>query len=159
MKLKLTFLTIGILICQLSTAQNNYKTALGLRAVPGAGFTVKHNLNSKASIEGILGTRWRGVHLTGLYQVNYPVFTEPGFRFYMGAGAHIGFWNGRYNPWWDEKDESHAVFGIDGQIGLEYTFNEIPLNLSVDWKPAINLVGSSNFWGDEFGLSIRYAIK
>jgi hypothetical protein len=77
----------------------------------------------------------------------------------MGAGAHIGFWNGRYNPWWDEKVESHAVFGIDGQIGLEYTFNEIPLNLSVDWKPAINLVGSSNFWGDEFGLSIRYAIK
>lgn len=77
----------------------------------------------------------------------------------MGAGAHIGFWNGRYNPWWDDNKESNGVFGIDGQIGLEYTFDKIPLNLSIDWIPGINLIGTSNFWGDEIGLSVRYTIK
>lgn len=159
MRLKSLFLVGCIFICSNLFAQQTYKTALGLRAVPGAGFTVKHNLNSKSSIEGILGTRWRGIHLTGLYQVNYPVFKEPGFRFYMGAGAHVGFWNGRYNPWWDDNKESHGVFGIDGQIGLEYTFDKIPLNLSIDWIPGINLIGTSNFWGDEIGLSVRYTIK
>jgi hypothetical protein len=39
---------------------------------------------------------------------------------------------------------------------LEYNFKEIPFNLSLDWKPALNLVGSSGFWGDGGAISIRY---
>lgn len=147
-------------------SQNSYNTAAGLRVNAGYGVTVKHNLNETASIEGILYSRWRGINITGLYQMNYPVFSEPGFRFYMGAGAHIGIWDESRNPWFDHHHhtgahdhDNHVVIGIDGQIGLEYTFDEIPLNLSLDWKPAINLIGHTNFWGDDFGLSVRYAFK
>jgi hypothetical protein len=158
MKKTFSFLVALLLICNTLQAQHEYKTAVGLRCIPGAGITVKHNFDDKTSVEGILATRWHGFNITGLYQVNYPVFPEPGFRFYMGAGAHLGFWNGRYNPWWD-NERNYGVFGLDGQIGLEYTFEEIPLNLALDWKPAINLIGYSGFWGDEAGLSIRYTIK
>ena len=39
-------------------------------------------------------------------------------------------------------------------------FNEYAnsLNISLDWKPAINLVGAGDsfFWGDNGALSVRY---
>jgi hypothetical protein len=142
-------------------AQSNYRTAIGLRLNGGAGLTVRHFLNEDRSLEGILYTRWGGVNITGLYQVSYPVFNDPGFNFYFGGGGHIGFWDRKRSPWWndDRYDDTRMVVGIDGQLGLEYTFSNIPLNLSLDWKPAINLIGITNFWGSDVGLSVRYAIK
>lgn len=139
-------------------AQQSYKTALGMRINGGLGITAKHMLNDKAAIEGILYTRWGGLNLTGIYAVHYPVFKEPGFRFYIGGGSHLGFFDGNKNPWWDDNDQ-HAVWGLDGQIGLEYTFDEIPLNLSLDWKPAINILGSDDFWYGDAGISVRYTWK
>lgn len=156
---KIVLLAVFALAATGLKAQNSYNTAVGLRLNGGVGITVKHMLNEIGALEGILYTRWRGVNITGLYAVHYPVFNEPGFRFYMGAGAHIGFWDGHRHPWWDDDRDHHTVFGIDGQIGLEYTFAEIPLNLSLDWKPAINLVGHTGFWGSDAGLSIRYTFK
>lgn len=156
---KLLLLISFIFVITSANAQQTYKTALGVRINGGGGITLKHMLNERDGFEGILYTRWRGVNITGLYVVHYPVFTEPGFRFYMGAGAHIGFWDGNRNPWWDDDDRSHTVVGVDGQIGLEYTFDKIPLNLSLDWKPAINLIGRTNFWGSDAALSVRYTWK
>jgi hypothetical protein len=159
---KIIFISLAILCSSFSVfAQKDYQTAIGLRLNGGAGLTVRHNLDDKHSIEGILYTRWHGVNLTGLYQLNYPVFTEePGFRFYMGGGGHIGIWDRHYSPWWDEDSKgSHLVIGLDGQLGLEYTFKDIPLNLSIDWKPAFNIIGVTNFWGDDVALSVRYTIK
>jgi hypothetical protein len=157
---KLFFLGFFCLFFAQLQAQQTYQTALGLRLNGGAGISVKHFLNDKAALEGILYTRWRGLNITGLYSVHYPVFREPGFRVYFGAGAHVGFWNGRYNPWFDDGDrDSHAVVGIDGQLGLEYTFKDIPLNLSLDWKPAINIIGYTGFWGSDAALSVRYCWK
>lgn len=145
-----------------SFSQHNYKTALGLRLNGGAGISVRHSLKENQSIEGILYTRWRGLNITGIYSVNYPVFDEPGFNFFIGGGGHIGFWDRDRSPWWDEDKkygDTRMVLGIDGQIGLEYTFKEIPLNLAIDWKPAFNIIGITNFWVGDAALSIRYAIK
>ncbi len=51
---------------------------------------------------------------------------------------------------------SGPVIGIDGILGLEYTFDEIPLNLSLDILPSLNLIGSSGWGGINGALSIRY---
>jgi len=48
------------------------------------------------------------------------------------------------------------VIGIDGILGLEYNFKEIPFNIGIDWKPMIDLGGSSGFYGDGGAISIRY---
>lgn len=144
------------------SAQQTYKTALGLRLNGGAGISVRHSLKENQSIEGILYTRWGGLNITGLYTVNTKVFDEPGFNFFIGGGGHIGFWDRDRNPWWDEDkryNDTRMVLGIDGQIGLEYTFNEIPLNLAIDWKPAFNIVGITNFWVGDAALSVRYTFK
>ena len=75
-------------------------------------------------------------------------------NWYAGFGAHIGFWDGNNTRWGD--DRSYTVIGLDGILGLEYNFTEIPVNFSIDWKPSFNLVGYSGFWGDGGALSIRY---
>ena len=155
----LFFLSINIFSISIVSAQHDYKNAIGIRVNEGAGITLRHFLDDKTSVEGIVYTRWGGINLTGLYQVNYPVFTEPGFKAYFGAGAHFGIWDGAHTPWWDDDHGTHAVIGIDGQLGLEYTFDPFPLNLAIDWKPAINLIGRTNFWAGDLGLSVRYAIK
>ena len=75
-------------------------------------------------------------------------------NWYYGGGAHIGFWNG--NSSWGERDRAYTIIGIDGIIGIEYNFTEAPINIGLDWKPAINLTGYTGFWGDGGALSVRY---
>lgn len=133
----------------------NYETAIGLRGGLSNGITVKHFLTDVNAIEGILSTRWGGFGITGLYEFNNKTAHE-GLDWYYGVGAHFGAYDGSETPWGD-TDVSYSVIGIDGIIGIEYTFATIPLNLSLDYKPALNLVGYNGFWGDNTAFSIRYA--
>lgn len=139
-----------------ATQAQDYKTAIGLRAGAASGISVKHFLSDSKAIEGILSTRWQGFNITGLYEIHKSTNTAQ-LNWYYGYGAHIGFWNGANVSWADDNDD-YSVIGIDGVIGLEYTFKDLPINVSLDWKPAINLIGYSGFWADGFGLSVRYTL-
>ena len=46
-----------------------------------------------------------------------------------------------------------------GIIGIDYKFRDVPLNLSIDWKPELNLVRSVNFEAATVGLSLRFVFK
>ncbi len=134
----------------------NYSTGIGIRAGLSNGITLKHFVKNDAALEGIISFRWRGVNITGLYEVHKQIFDVSRLNFYYGAGAHIGFWRGyKKHPWFID-DEPYTVLGIDGILGLEYNFTEVPINVSIDWKPAINIIGYYGFWGDEGALSVRY---
>ena len=158
------YLFIAVLLTTMAKvqAQHDYKTALGIRLAYGTGIDVKHNLDESTSIEGMIDMQWRGVLVMGLYEKHFPIIKhEEGFRFYMGGGAHLGFWGDyRRHPWYDEGDtRKHVAIGLDGIIGIEYTFKDIPLNLAIDWIPMINIADHPAFWGMGLGLSVRYAIK
>lgn len=143
-------------IISLTNAQD-YKTGIGLRAGYPAGLTLKHFLNKTASFEGLLSTRWRGFELTGLYEVNKRAFDIDRLNWFYGFGAHVGFWNGKYTyDYWGTYGDQYTVVGIDGILGLEYNFKEIPVNLGLDWKPAFNITGYTGFWYDGVALSLRY---
>ncbi len=152
------------LLCLISSfesvfAQITYKNTVGLRLNEGLGITVRHLIENDQTVEGIFYYRWHGFTMTGLYQLNYPVSQTPELNFYLGAGAHLGIWNGNYAPAWAENNQSaYLIVGIDGQAGIEYTFKSIPLNLSLDWKPAFNIIDVNHFWADDVALSIRYKI-
>jgi hypothetical protein len=137
-----------------SNAQD-YRTSLGIRAGLPVGVTVKHFLNETNAIEGILASRWGGFVVTGLYEFEKWTGEYPALNWYWGGGAHVGFWNQGYNPRLDVA-YSGPVVGIDGILGLEYTFDEIPLNLSIDLLPSLNLIGSTGWGGINGALSIRY---
>ena len=46
--------------------------------------------------------------------------------------------------------------GVGAQLGLEYCFEQIPLQLSLDWKPSFNLVPTTGFGWEGLALGIRY---
>ena len=146
--------TIGITLA--GNAQD-YNTGIGLRAGFTNGLTVKHFLGQKAAIEGIFGTRWHGVELTGLYEIHNRAFDTDRLNWFFGFGGHVGFWDGDYTyTYWGERNNDYMVIGVDGILGLEYNFVEVPINLSIDWKPSFNIVNNHDFWADGGALSIRY---
>lgn len=152
---KLVIVLIGILINVAVVQAQDYNTGIGVRGGFSNGLTIKHFLNSNAAVEGLLSTRWHGVNITGLYEIHNQAFQTPRLNWYYGIGGHLGFWDGSKNhPWFN--DGSYTVVGIDGIIGLEYNFEPIPFNISLDYKPALNLIGYTGFWGDEVAFSLRF---
>lgn len=147
----------GVVLVLMFTISNEskaqaYNTSAGLRLGASSGLSIKHFINQDAAIEGILATRWRGLLITGLYEVHKDIDDVDGLNWFYGGGAHVGSWNNSaLNSY-----RGSTVVGIDGIIGLEYVLEELPLNFSLDFKPAFNLTNGGGFWGDEFALSARY---
>ncbi len=133
----------------------SYNTALGLKFYP-TGITLKHFTSKNSAIEGVFYNWNYGSRITGLYEYHGNVTSDaPGLKYYVGGGAHIGFWNDTSKKDYPTRDNGVAI-GVDGVLGLDYKFNGAPINISLDWQPSINLTGYSYNelgWG---GLAIRY---
>ena len=131
-----------------TTNSNSYTTALGVKVWDGGGISLKHFFTSQNAGE-LIGYFWnRGVRFTGLYEIHGDINNAPGLKWYIGPGAHIGFYNTKYGD--------GAFAGIDGVIGLDYKFNGAPINVSLDWQPSIEFGNGRGFVGSWGGLGIRY---
>ena len=154
---RLLFIGFIFSILILSSVQaQNYKTGVGGRLGLFSGITAKHFIKPVNAIEGIVSFRWEGFIITGLYEWQKPINEFAGLDWYIGGGAHIGFWDSNRYYW---RSETSGVFGLDFTIGLEYTFADAPFSIGLDWKPAFNLIGDTHWWGDGLGLSVRYNFK
>lgn len=147
-------LGIILLLTTQSAFSQDYRTAIGLRAGGPNGLTIKHFTKPKVAVEGIISSRWRGLGVTGLIEGHTRAFGINRLNFYYGAGGHIYFWGESKRDFSPYKRSS--VVGIDGILGLEYNFREIPINIGIDWKPTFNLNVDDGFWGDDGAISIRY---
>lgn len=147
---------IFLMASSLSLNAQNYNTGIGIRGGLSNGLTIKHFVSSSSAIEGIVAGRWGGILITGLYEFDNE-FNTPGLNWYYGAGGHVGIWDTpKHASWWVEGDVSSPVIGVDAILGIEYTFADFPVSISLDWKPAINLIGYTGVWADSGAFSIRY---
>jgi hypothetical protein len=154
--MKRTFIILILFAAfSLSSYGQDYRTSLGLRAGLPYGLTVKHFLNKYNALEGMLASSWGGFVITGLYENEHWTGEYPGLNWFWGFGGHAGFWDAGRNPR-IEATYTGAVIGADAILGLEYTFDEIPLNLSLDLLPTINLIGNTGWGGINGALSVRY---
>lgn len=142
-------------------AQDISKNALGLRLGDNDGFggeiSYQRGLSNNNRLEFDLG--WRNsnnvdaLKLAGLYQWVWEI--DNGFNWYAGVGAGFGSWNYNYN---DPKNNGSFLFAA-GDIGIEYTFKEVPIQLSIDLRPELYF-NSNDYREDNFGpdlaLGIRY---
>ena len=134
-----------------STNSSSYQTALGVKFYPGA-ITFKHFLTGNNAGE-LIGYFWNhGFRLTGLYEIHGDISGASGLKWYVGPGAHIGFYD--YYNHYNHIDGTYI--GIDGVLGLDYKFNGAPINMSVDWQPSFEFGDNVGFVGNWGGIAIRY---
>jgi hypothetical protein len=139
-----------------------YKFGIGARAGFYLGLTGKYNFDRQSSIEVIGETRRKGVLLTGLYEYHITLEgVDDALRLYLGAGAHAAYLSSSYIntvPGGATRREGLA-FGLDAIVGLEYTFPNIPINISIDYKPAFHIWDRLRVSSDNFGLAVRYVFE
>lgn len=125
--------------------------ALGLRLGSGSAFggeiSYQKFIADQKRIEldlGFIGNEnYNGVALTGIHQWVWDLDDlGDGFAWYAGVGAGIRVFNG-------------IGAGINGQIGIEYKFEGIPIQLSIDARPGW-YVGNANGFGYGAALGVRY---
>jgi hypothetical protein len=131
-----------------------YKGGLGLRLEGGkdgnSGVSYKQFVRQNTALEGLFLSDFDDgfeISALGMTQNGFPGAPSE-LMWYGGGGAHIGFWGDR-NPF---------VAGIDGILGIEYAFRQIPLSLSLDWHPVFNIISEKDdrFFPMKFGLTVRY---
>src|SRR5262245_24944414 len=125
----------------------DYKTGLGVRLSNTApmvnnSITLKHFLNEKTAIEALFSFG-DPLALGALVEIHKPFGETSGIKWFYGGGAYIGFVK-TYNPN-KNQNETNVNFGGQGVLGLDYKFVNLPLNLSLDWKPELNLIDDINF--------------
>jgi len=144
-----------------SFGQDISNHALGLRLGNNNGFggeiSYQKRLFDNRRLEFNLG--WRNndnvnaFKVVGLYQWVWNL--ENNFNWYAGAGGGLGSWNNKTS----EINTNGTLILATGNLGIEYNFEEIPLLLSLDFRPEIYLISNdypdSNF-GSDIALSIRY---
>ena len=132
---------------------SSYETAIGVKFYPGA-LTIKHFTNDNTALEGLVNFWDHGFRFTGLYEIHGDINGAPGLRWYVGPGAHIGWYNGTYyhDYYYGNGDVS---FGFDGVLGLDYKISNAPIAVSLDIQPSLELLNHAylDVWG---GLGVKY---
>jgi hypothetical protein len=166
--MKKTLLVIGLIIAigfgYTASAQetpndnnNGYRTGVGVRlsssaAMVNNSISLKHFLNERSAVEALFSFG-DPLAIGALYELHQPIGAS-GIKWFYGGGGYLGFVK-TYNPD-KEKNEVNTNFGAQGVVGLDYKFANIPLNLSLDWKPELNIVSDINFEPAAIGFTARF---
>jgi hypothetical protein len=166
---RLLIITIGLTLFLLfmgNPTQAQYRTAVGLRLGGTSGVSVKHQIMDRLYGETILGTFRNGFSLTGLMEKMAPVANVEGLYFYFGGGAHVAVYNGKeiYYSNFGRQVKYHrnndVALGINLIGGLEYKFINVPISLSMDLKPFVE-IGSGGYWGvaPDPSIGLKFTIR
>lgn len=140
---------------------NAYSTGIGLRGGVSSGLSIKHFVSGNAAAEFIIGSRWRGLSITGIYEIHKDnALGISGLVWEYGIGAHVGFYDG-YNYGWKYQNDPYyrnrsvTAVGVVGILGLEYRFREIPFTIGADIIPYFDFNNGGNGFVDG-SAAIRY---
>jgi hypothetical protein len=146
----------GIGLFNTLSAQD-YKTALGVRlssstAMVNNSVSIKHFINEKVAIEGLLSFG-DPLAIGALVEIHKPLAAS-GLTWFYGGGGYIGFVKTLNTT--TQKTNTDTNIGAQGVIGLDYKFNNVPLNISLDWKPELNIITDINFEPAAIGFTARF---
>lgn len=134
-------------------AQAPYQKAIGIKFPQGLTVSYKNFISEKTLIELQAGFVTDAFRAAGLYEFYfYNLGKVNGLGWYVGPGVHYQIYKNNYQ----KENNIKSEFGIDGIIGLDYKFNNLPINVSADWQPSITLVGNSGGSVSNGGIGIRY---
>lgn len=147
-------LVIAAMVLGFAVAASAQTRTMGARfgggTILGADFSYQHSVG-KNFIEANAGIDLNAVTInaTGIYNfmIAQPTWTSQGtWGFYAGPGVSLGGILGTM----------HAA--VVGQVGLEYFFDNIPLQLSLDVRPSYGFgFNGAPVWSAAAGIGVRYA--
>lgn len=148
-------LLVLVAVMGLTFAANAQDNALGVRLGGGQGYNAEISFQKGLGISRLefdLGYHnWENagsISLAALYQMHKEFASVQNLGWYVGAGAKLDYYSG--------GGSSALALGVLGQAGLDYHFNAVPLQLSLDIRPCFYVLPSTAFhWGD-IALGIRY---
>jgi hypothetical protein len=154
MKRKLLLVLLFALLSSVTNAQRErldltYKTAIGARFTP-FGISLKvNNSFSNRSVEAIAYFQNDTYVGTLLYYWNFTLDKKFTTKLYFGGGGQAGYSN--------KNDASDAFGGAVGVVGLDYKFEKLPFNISLDWQPSFQFGDVEGFNGNYGGIALRFA--
>ena len=139
-------LVVATGFCNRLSAQD-YKVAIGIRLSTSPptlsnSFSIKYFMDSTNALEGLIswGTRFG---IGGLYERHQIIGATPALTWFWGIGAYVGV-------------QDSVFVGPTGAIGIDYKFSNAPINVSLDWKPELDILPAINFVPNAFGVSVRF---
>ncbi len=130
-------------------AQDDYKSAVGIRAGNSISASYKMFLSERLALEGIVGFNLGTIDafsFSVLGQVHNELNLD-GLQWYWGFGIGLTLF------------DSISALSILGNLGLDYKVPDVPFNISLDVLPTL-LLGEV---GDHFqlygNLGLRYVIN
>ncbi len=146
---KTGLIIIVMMILSSSAMAQAYKMGAGIRfstsdAIVSNSISFKYFFNPSISGEALFSF---GDPLAfGILIAKHKPIGADNFTFFYGGGAYVGA-------------SSTYRFGLQGVTGLDYKIANLPINLSLDWKPELNLASDFTFEPAALGLSARFTIK
>lgn len=146
-KFALTLLVLSFGLTAFSQIPPN---TLGLRLGGGFGFDWEASYQRACSenrrLEMGLGmginSGYNGLNVSSAYQWVWNI--NSGFNWFAGPGAQIGSRAGDF------------YMGFLGQVGVEYLFSEIPIQVAIDTRPTVGVVNAANGFEINVNFAIRY---
>ncbi len=135
-----------------SSQAQNYDSAIGLRLGIPNSITYKKFVSESNAIELYGGlssdSGFTYFNVNGAYQIHTPIESVDNLQWYYGIGAGASLGNGA------------TSLGINGYIGLDYSFQDLPIALSIDYVPSY-FFGSSDlsFQAGYGNLAVRYILE
>nr|WP_298998924.1 hypothetical protein [uncultured Allomuricauda sp.] len=162
MKITTLFTGLFLFVTLSIQAQSISEHALGLRLGDSDGFgaeiSYQKSIGRYNRAEFNLGWRdsreFDSFKLTGVYQWVHQL--DGNFNWYYGVGGGLG--SVEFEPVPEGDDNDGLFVFAAGNLGVEYDF-EIPLLLSLDFRPEIGLLGYDGFdnsFDFDIALGIRY---
>jgi hypothetical protein len=149
--MKKVYLIVSIIILITSSALNGQyglrQAGLRMGYRGGIFYQVTSEAgNAEIGYNALLSFSNKGLQLTGLRIVYETSLSgiSPDLFFCWGYGGHIGFIYTDHlgllgERYYFEKDRFCPVIGADGWVAVEYRVHDIPLNISLNIKPFVEL--------------------
>lgn len=139
------------MICAIAGAAIAQPRAIGARLGYNLEFSYQHSIAAGAMFVDLtvgatnVWNQWGVVGATAMFDWVWGIGAS-NWNWYVGPGFGVSYHYGQY---W--RDHNYYPFGVSvgAQLGVEYQFN-IPLNISLDWRPMVNVMGF--FRGDGYPI-------
>jgi hypothetical protein len=165
-KLYFTLLALILIFPSVNGQYGNRQAGLRIGYRGGIFYQLTHEAgNAQIGYNAMLGFSYHGMQLTGLrivYEKSLNTIS-PDLFFAWGYGGHVGFgYTDRldytYDPAGYHRESFSPLLGVDGWLAAEYRVEDIPLNISLNLKPFVELSVPAflRVMPFDFALSVSY---